>query len=105
MAFQIFSRQAGGGRCSPAPPGAWLAKREGRHLPREGGHHAACQHGGVTRDGAPHHDGLEIFEPQCVQKRAARRARSSAAEADMDEFRAGIHNDRGFGNDFRNAQM
>ena len=27
--------------------------------------------------------------------------RSSAAEADMDEFRAGIHNDRGFGNDFR----
>ena len=39
--------------------------------------------------------------PQCVQKRAARRMLSSAAEADMDEFRAGIHNDRGFGSDFR----
>ena len=45
--------------------------------------------------------GLEIVGPQCVQERAARRMRSSAAEADMDEFRAGIHNDRGFGNDFR----
>ena len=41
---------------------------------------------------------------QCVQKRVARRARSSAAEADMDEFRAGIHNDRGFGNNFRSEQ-
>ena len=45
-----------------------------------------------------------IFGPQCVQERTARRARSSAAEADMDEFRAGIHNDRGFGNDFRNER-
>ena len=48
--------------------------------------------------------GLEIARPQCVQKRVARRARSSAAEADMDEFRAGIHNDRGFGNNFRSEQ-
>ena len=40
----------------------------------------------------------------CVQKRVARRAQSSAAEADMDEFRAGIHNDRGFGNNFRSEQ-
>ena len=46
----------------------------------------------------------EIVGPQCVQKRVARRARSSAAEADMDEFRAGIHNDRGFGNNFRSEQ-
>ena len=29
---------------------------------------------------------------------------SSAAEADMDEFRAGIHNDRGFGSDFRGSR-
>ena len=48
--------------------------------------------------------GLEIVGPQCVQKRVARRARSSEAEADMDEFRAGIHHDRGFGNDFRDAR-
>ena len=45
-----------------------------------------------------------IVGPQCVQKRVARRARSSAAEADMDEFRAGIHNDRGFSNNFRSEQ-
>ena len=48
--------------------------------------------------------GGEIVGPQCAQKRVARRARSSAAEADMDEFRAGIHNDRGFGNDFRSER-
>ena len=48
--------------------------------------------------------GLEIAGPQCVQKRVARRARSSAAEADMDQFRAGTHNDRGFGNNFRSEQ-
>ena len=47
--------------------------------------------------------GLETVGPQCVRKRAARRMRSSAAEADMDEFRAGIHNDRGFGSDFRRS--
>ena len=29
---------------------------------------------------------------------------SPVAEADMDEFRAGIHSDRGFGSDFRNVQ-
>ena len=29
---------------------------------------------------------------------------ASRAEADMDEFRAGIHNDRGFGNDFRSER-
>ena len=34
--------------------------------------------------------GLEIVGPQRVQKRAARRMLSSAAEAGMDEFRAGI---------------
>ena len=56
----------------------------------------------VLRETARHITrGLEIVGPQCVQKRVARRARSSAAEADMDEFRAGIHHDRGFGNDFR----
>ena len=48
--------------------------------------------------------GLEIVGPQCVQVRAARRMQSSAAEADMDEFRAGIHNDRGFGNNFRSER-
>ena len=48
--------------------------------------------------------GLEIVGPQCVQERAVRRMRSSAAEADMDEFRAGINNDRGFGNDFRSER-
>ena len=59
----------------------------------------------VLRETARHSTrGLEIVGPQCVQERAARRARSSAAEADMDEFRAGIHNDRGFGNDFRNER-
>ena len=59
----------------------------------------------VLRETARHITrGLEIVGPQCVQKRVARRARSSAAEADMDEFRAGIHNDRGFGNNFRSEQ-
>ena len=59
----------------------------------------------VLRETARHITrGLEIVGPQCVQERAARRMRSSAAEADMDEFRAGIHNDRGFGNDFRNER-
>ena len=49
----------------------------------------------VLRETARHITrGLEIVGPQCVQKRAARRMLSSAAEADMDEFRAGIHNDR-----------
>ena len=28
----------------------------------------------------------------------------SSAEADIDEFCAGIHNDRGFGNDFRSER-
>ena len=52
----------------------------------------------VLRETARHITrGLEIVGPQCVQKRAARRMLSSAAEADMDEFRAGIHNNRGFG--------
>ena len=55
----------------------------------------------VLRETARHITrGLEIVGPQCVQKRVARRA----AEADMDEFRAGIHNDRGFGNNFRSEQ-
>ena len=59
----------------------------------------------VLRETARHITrGLEIVGPQCVQERAARRMRSSAAEADMDEFRAGIHNDRGFGNDFRSER-
>ena len=59
----------------------------------------------VLRETARHITrGLEIVGPQCVQKRVARRAQSSAAEADMDEFRAGIHNDRGFGNNFRSEQ-
>ena len=39
-----------------------------------------------------------------AEKRAARRMLSSAAEADMDEFRAGIHNDRGFGSHFRGSR-
>ena len=57
----------------------------------------------VLRETARHITrGLDIVGPQCVQKRAARRMQSSA-EADMDEFRAGIHNDRGFGNDFRSG--
>ena len=47
--------------------------------------------------------GFEIVGPRCIQKRAARRMLSSAAEADMDEFRAGIHNDRGFGSHFRGS--
>ena len=59
----------------------------------------------VLRETARHITrGLEIVGPRCVQERTARRARSSAAEADMDEFRAGIHNDRGFGNDFRSER-
>ena len=59
----------------------------------------------VLRETARHITrGLEIVGPQCVQERAARRMKSSAAEADMDEFRAGIHNDRGFGNDFRSER-
>ena len=36
--------------------------------------------------------------------RTARRMQSSAAEADMDEFRAGIHNDRGFGYNVRSER-
>ena len=56
----------------------------------------------VLRETARHITrGLEIVGAQCVQTRAARRVRPSAAEADTDEFRAGIHNDRGFGSDFR----
>ena len=47
--------------------------------------------------------GLDVVGPQCVQARIARRAQSSAAEADLDEFRAGIHNDRGFDNHFRES--
>ena len=55
----------------------------------------------VLRETARHMTrGLEIVGPQCVRKRAVRHMRSSAAEADMDEFRAGIHNDRSFGSDF-----
>ena len=37
-------------------------------------------------------------------KKVRFRMQSSAAEADMDEFRAGIHNDRGFGNNFRSER-
>ena len=49
-------------------------------------------HGGVARDdGPPRH------------ARARRRAQSSAAEADLDEVRAGIHNDRGFDNHFQDS--
>ena len=56
----------------------------------------------VLRETARHITrGLEIVGPQCMQERAVRRMR---AEADMDEFRAGIHNDRGFGNDFRSER-
>ena len=31
-------------------------------------------------------------------------AQKLISEADMDEFRAGIHNDRGFGNNFRSER-
>ena len=48
----------------------------------------------VLRETARHVTrGLDVVGPQCVQARIARRAQSSAAEADLDEFRAGIHND------------
>ena len=51
----------------------------------------------VLRETARHVTrGLDVVGPQCVQARIPRRAQSSAAEADLDEFRAGIHNDRGF---------
>ena len=42
-----------------------------------------------------------------AERRAAGRepaARSAAAEADKDEFRAGIHNDRSFGSDFNEGR-
>ena len=58
----------------------------------------------VLRETARHVTrGLDVVGPQCVQARIARRAQSSAAEADLDEFRAGIHNDRGFDNHFRES--
>ena len=58
----------------------------------------------VSRETARHVTrGLDVVGPQCVQARIARRAQSSAAEADLDEFRAGIHNDRGFGKDFQGS--
>ena len=58
----------------------------------------------VLRETARHVTrGLDVVGPQCVQARIARRAQSSAAEADLDEFRAGIHNDRGFDDHFRES--
>ena len=58
----------------------------------------------VLRETARHVTrGLDVVGPQCVQARIARRAQSSATEADLDEFRAGIHNDRGFGDHFQDS--
>ena len=58
----------------------------------------------VSRETARHVTrGLDVVGPQCVQARITRRAQSSAAETDLDEFRAGIHNDRGFGDHFQGS--
>ena len=47
--------------------------------------------------------GLAIVGLQSVLANIAARAKTTAAEADLDEFRAGICEDRSFADDFRDA--
>ena len=47
--------------------------------------------------------GLATVGPQSVLANIAARAKTTAAEADLDEFRAGICEDRSFADDFRDA--